>query len=375
MKKLVVRGLAQIVIVFMVLTCCGLASTSMSMGAVLEGQGVEDMLETVPPSAKDLLGDVGIEDVTQMANPTHIFHKGLALVKEYMTAPLRIFISLCGIMILSAMLEIFHTTLNSGGGRNIFQIMISAVVATIVITPIVECIYECASTLINYSYFTATFIPVLAGLMTASGQPLTGSAFNILLFWICQMTSNIISQFFVPLLCAYLALAMISIICPDLQIQNVVNGVKTFILWGLSLTLTIFLGVLSLQSVVASSGDNLSIRTTKFMIGSLVPGVGGALSDLFVAAQGWIQIAKGSLGAFGVVVTLFTFLPILIKVALWYFSLNCASIVGNMLGTKQTAALMKNISSTLGIMLAVLMYQSMLVIISTTMMIMAFKAG
>ena len=373
MKKAMIKILAQIIIPIMMLTSCAFATEAFPIEEMIEGDGIENLLETVPKTAQDIMGDEGIQAIVENTKPESLMATIATLVKEYLTAPLRIFISLCGMMVLSAMLEVFHTTLNSSGGRDIFQIMISAVVATVTISPIVECIYECANTLVNYSYFTATFIPVLSGLMTASGQPLTGSAFNILLFWICQMTSNIISQFFVPLLCAYLSLAMISIICPDLHIQSIVGGIKAFILWGLSLTLTIFLGMLSIQSVVASSGDNLSIRTAKFMIGSQIPGVGGALADLFVAAQGWMHIAKGSVGAFGVIVTLFTFLPILIKVALWYISLNCASIVGNMLGTKQAAALMKNISSTLGIMLAVLMYQSMLVIISTTMMIMAFK--
>ncbi|MEG0541220.1 MAG: hypothetical protein RR528_02740, partial [Angelakisella sp.] len=74
-------------------------------------------------------------------------------------------------------------------------------------------------------------------------------------------------------------------------------------------------------------------------------------------------------------VTLFTFLPILVKVALWYLSLNIAALIGNILGTTEVSGLMKNISATLGILLAVLLYDALLVIISTTIIIVTFKAG
>ncbi|MEG1942340.1 MAG: hypothetical protein RR049_00870, partial [Angelakisella sp.] len=175
--------------------------------------------------------------------------------------------------------------------------------------------------------------------------------------------------------CGYLALAITSVVCPSLQLGKLVSGIKTFVTWGLTLTLTIFVGLLSIQSVVASAGDNVTVKTAKFMIGSLIPGVGNALSDLFVAAQGCIQLAKGTLGAFGVAVTLFTFLPIIIKVLLWYLSLTVAAMVGNLLGTDEVSTLMKNTASTLGILLAVLLYDALLVIISTTIIIVTFKAG
>lgn len=343
---------------------------------LLTGSGTEEIKEKIPKAAREHIGENDdISDAVDAVQPQTLIKTITGTVRRYMTAPLRMLVSLCGIMILCAMLEIFHTTLNASGGRNIFQIVISVAIASIILTPVVECILETSVILHDFSLFIITYIPVFAGVITAAGQPLTGSAYNIFLFWICQTTSQLISSCFVPMLCGYLALAVTSVVCPSMQLGKLVGGIKTFVVWGLTLTLTIFVGLLSIQSVVASGGDNITVKTAKFMIGSLVPGVGNALSDLFMAAQGCIQLAKGTLGAFGVIVTLFTFLPILVKVMLWYLSLAVAAQVGNILGTTEISGLMKNISSTLGILIAVLLYDGLLVIISTTIIIVTFKAG
>lgn len=371
------RWLALLVLLLLMVTTGYAQQPSSDTGVeeLLTGSGAEEVQENIPPAARELLPDQGkgITGTVEGIQPQTLSSTVTATVRRYITAPLRMLVSLCGIMLLCAMLEIFHTTLNASGGRNIFQIVISVAIASVVVTPVVECITETASVLRDFSLFIATYIPIFAGVITAAGQPLTASAYNIFLFWASQTTAQLISSYFVPLLCGYLALAVIAVVCPTMQLGKLVGGIKTFVVWGLTLTLTIFVGLLSIQSVVASSGDNVTVKAAKFMIGSLIPGVGGALSDLFMAAQGCIQLAKGTLGAFGVVVTLFTFLPILVKVVLWYLSLNIAALVGNILGTSEAAGLMKSISSTLGILVAVLLYDALLVIISTTIIIVTFK--
>lgn len=359
----------------MVTVACGEESSQPPFSTVdelLENGAVGEVTEIIPPQVQELIDNKSIRETVDGVTPATLMETVIQTVKNYATAPLRMLVSLCGIMVLCGMMEVFGATLGTGGSKDVLQVVIAVAVASVIVSPVVTCITEAAVVLRDYALFIVSYIPIFAGIITASGQPLTAVAYNVFLFWICQMTSKLISSYFVPLLCGYLALAVISVVCPMLKLGKLVSGIKTFVVWGLTLTITIFVGLLSIQSVVASGGDNVTVKTAKFMIGSLVPGVGGALSDLFVAAQGCIQLAKGTLGAFGVVVTLFTFLPILIRVLLWYLSLNIASLVGNVLGVQEMATLMKSISSTLGIILAVLLYDSLLVIISTTIMIVTF---
>ncbi|MEG1875326.1 MAG: hypothetical protein RR185_07115 [Angelakisella sp.] len=374
------KKIAALLLALLLFTAIAFAEDGVTSGTgveeLLSGSGAEELSEVIPPQAQQLLPntDGGMGGVVDSVQPATLLNTIAQMVKQYLQLPLTLLVSLCGVMVLCAMVEIFSQTLSNTGSASLFQVLVSVAVASLIVTPVVGCITEAANTLQNFSVFITTFIPVFSGVLTAAGQPLTASAYNIFLFWICQTTAQLISSYFVPLLCGYLALTVIAPVCPSLQLGKLVGGIRSFVVWGLTLTLTVFVGLLSIQSVVASSGDHLSVKTAKFMIGSLIPGVGGALSDLFVAAQGCIQLAKGTLGAFGVVVTLFTFLPIVLQVTLWYLSLNIAALIGSILGTNEVASLMKSTSSAVGILLAVLLYDALLVIISTTIIIVAFGA-
>ncbi len=361
------------IIAFLILSVTVAYAVEIDTEDIIGSEYYSELMDSIPQEAEELMGTTEPSELIETASLQELYSTTMELIGDYMSAPIAMLVAIIGIMLLCSMLQIFYSPVgDSGSGASVFRLIVTVAAITPIISPIVQCINNGAKTLESYSYFTATFIPILSGVMTASGKPMTASAFNMVLFWVSQMVSNILSQYFVPVVCAYLALAVISVICTDLQIDAIVDGVKTFITWVLSLSLTIFLGVLTLQSAVAGSTDKLSVRTTKFMIGSLVPGVGGALADLFVVAQGWLELAKGSVGLVGIIVTMFTFLPMLVQAFLWYITLNSASIAGKILGVGEVSKLMKNMASAIGILLAVLLYQALLVIISTTMMIVSF---
>lgn len=343
-----------------------------------EESGLQELWEKIPREARELLEELGlsgipgtVEGMTPQAFLSTLWNSFL----DYLKTPLRLLISLVGIIILCAMLETFGSSFSTSGVEPIFNVVVTVFISSIIINPIVECIVDTTRVIEDFAVFILTYIPVFAGVITASGQPMTGAAYNLFLFWMCQITAQLVTTIFVPLLCAYLALSLLSVVCPKLNLSGLVGGIKTFVTWSLGLILTIFVGLMSIQSVVASSGDSIAVKTTKFFIGSMIPVVGGTLADLFVAAQGCIQLVKGTLGAFGVIVTALTFLPVLIRTGVWYLTINVSSILSELFNLPQITKLLKALSSTLGILVAVLLYDALLVIISTTLLIVTFRAG
>ena len=180
---------------------------------------------------------------------------------------------------------------------------------------------------------------------------------------------------FVPVISCYLSLAIVTEAVPQMGLRDIVSGFKKLITWGLGLTMTIFVGLLSLQSAIAGGGDNVAVKTTKFMLSSLIPGVGGSLSELFMAAQGCVQLVKSTVGAAGIAIAVLTFLPVLLRIALWQAVTAAGSIMGEMLGADAIARLLKSVGSALSVMLAITLYYAMLFIVSTSLMILAFKGG
>lgn len=340
--------------------------------------GPGELLDKVPEGARDLLdGDASgtVSDMVESFTPSVFLEKVWRTFRENLRAPVRLLVSLAGVLVLCALLESFGTSFSSGGVEAVFGVIVTVFISSIILDPIVGCIIDAREVIRDFGVFILTFIPVFAGLVTASGQPMTGAAYNLFLFWMCQVTARLVTAVFLPLLCAYLALSLISVVCPKLELGGLVGGIKTFVTWSLGLILTVFIGLLSIQTVVASGGDSIAARTTKFFIGSMIPVVGGALSDLFAAAQGCIQLVRGTLGAFGILITALTFLPVLIRTGTWYLTLSLGRIISELFNLPQITKLLKALSSTLGIIMAVLLYDALLVIISTTLLIVTFRGG
>lgn len=337
-----------------------------------------ELLDKVPEEARGLLDRLGLEGISgtvEGLTPQLLFRAVWESILEQLRAPVRLLVSLVGILVLCAMLESFGAAFSAGGADAVLGVVITVFISSIIIDPIVSCIVDAREVIRDFATFILSFIPVFAGVVTASGQPMTGTAYNLLVFWMCQMTAQLVTAVFLPLLSAYLALSVVSVVCPKLELGGFIGGIKTFVTWSLGLILTVFIGLMSIQSVVASSGDSVAVKTTKFFIGSMIPVVGGALSDLFVAAQGCIQLVKGTLGAFGIVVTAFTFLPVLLRCGVWYVTIGLGRVVSELFHLPQITKLLRALSSTLGIILAVLLYDALLVIISTTLLIVTFRGG
>ena len=64
--------------------------------------------------------------------------------------------------------------------------------------------------------------------------------------------------------------------------------------------MTIFTGLLSIQSVVGSSADTLTSKTAKYVISNCVPVVGGAVSDAYSTVKGSLSLLKNGIGGVGI---------------------------------------------------------------------------
>ncbi len=348
------------------------------LDSFLQESRTGELMDKVPEGAEDFLDDLspgGMADMVDSFTPQTFLGKVWNSFQENLRAPMRLLVSLAGVLVLCALLDSFGSSFSSGSVETVFGVVVTVFISSIIINPLVGCIVEAREVIRDFGTFILAFIPAFAGVVTASGQPMTGAAYNLFLFWMCQVTAQLVTAVFLPLLCAYLALSVISVVCPKLGLDGLISGIKSFVTWSLGLILTVFIGLLSIQTVVASGGDSIAARTTKFFIGSMIPVVGGALSDLFSAAQGCIQLVRGTLGAFGILVTVVTFLPALIQTGTWYFTLYLGGILSQILHLPQITKLLKALSSTLGIIMAVLLYDALLVIISTTLLIVAFRGG
>ena len=340
------------------------------------GEDMTAVKDAIPPEVAEQMEQQGISSFSKLISmPVEQVWKILTdAFKEHLGAPLRVLLSLVGAVLLCSLVKGIGSSLGSGV-HQVFSIIMTVFVISLLIRPVIECILSLHTVFADFSLFLTVYIPVFAGIMTTAGQPMTGALYNVLLFGACQGISSLLQAAFVPVISCYLSLAIVTEVVPQMGLGGIVSGFKKLITWALGLTMTLFVGLLSLQSAIAGGGDNVAVKTTKFMISSLIPGVGGSLSELFMATQGCVQLVKSTVGAAGIVIAVLTFLPVLLRVTLWQLVTAAGSIVGEMLGAGELSRLLKSVGSALSVMLAITLYYAMLFIVSTSLMILAFKGG
>lgn len=148
-------------------------------------------------------------------------------------------------------------------------------------------------------------------------------------------------------------LALASPLCKS-RFDHLISSLYGFAKWLLVLSVTLFSGLLSVQTMLGAQVDAASSKAVKLLASSAIPIVGGAFGDAVAAIQNSVQIVKSGAGAFGILAALCIFAPTFLQAALWLgVCLVCQAAAG-LFDASRLAALFGACGSVARMLLAVL---------------------
>jgi len=218
------------------------------------------------------------------------------------------------------------------------------------------------------SNFMLTYVPVFAGVVGAGGSVTSASAYNIGVLFIAEIAVQISAKLLLPMMSVYFAFAILEAVNPELAFSGFSNGIRKAVQWALGLIMTIFVGLITIQSIIGTSADTVTIRAAKFAVSSFIPVIGGAISEAYSTVKGSLGLLRSGVGTFGIIILLLTILPSIISVTAVKLSVIAASFVSEIIGTSRITVLLKNTSSVLSIAISLLACFLLMLIISTTIM-------
>lgn len=351
----------------------GALPDAFDMDEQLNVLGKDELVEQVPENAKKLMDEAGVDDLKAekllQLSPRNFFRVLWRMLLDQLKKPLNVLAAVVGVVLLCALIGGMRDAAGDSAAEPVFSTVSVLCVITAVSAPIVDCIVETSEAIRQASTFMLSFIPMFGAALTAAGQPITGATYNVFLFSACQAVSQVVAGTLIPLMGVYLALCIVGPLSPGLNMSGAAATLKSLVSWALGLIVTMFVGLLSVQTLVSQSADSVSTRTAKFLIGSFVPVVGNALSEAFVTARGCLQLLKTTVGAYGILVAVMTFLPVMLQTAAWYMITNVAVMASDVLGTPRVSEILKSCGSVLGILLAIILCYALLLVVSTTVVI------
>ena len=339
-----------------------------------EDSGANDLPNYLPDDTKSQLDQMGISGVDwnsiQSIQPNSVFSQILKMLGEGVQSPMKALLSLLGIMMLCALLNSMKINLGEKNMGGIMNLIGTLCICMVVITPIVQSIVKLTGVIQGASTFMLACIPVLVGIMISNGQTVTASSYNLLMLGTTNSISFLSAHFLAPCMNIFLGFSVVSAISPTLRLNTLCNTISKIVKWVLGFCMSVFTGLLTIQSLLGGSVDVTTNRTLRFVVSSFVPVVGSALGEALSTVQGCIKVLKGGVGAFGVLAVVFMFLPILIECLLWQMTLTVCAGIGDVFDLKEITSILNAASKVMSMMLAILLCTMAMMTISTVVVLM-----
>lgn len=337
-----------------------------------DASGADSLMDSLPDGVSDQLQENGI------TSPSSDDVKGFSIPKFFSSLwdsvvhsakqPLILLACSFGTILLCSLFEAFRSTVHTSLS-GVLNAVASLSICGILLTPVIHCVELVSGNIKGMGNFMLCFIPVFTGLMGASGAPTAALSYNTALFTVMQIISTVTSNLLLPFIGMFLALSICSSISGQFNISSLTGTVRKVVIWGLTLMVTIFCGLFAAQSMVSVSADSVAVKTAKFMSGSFIPVVGNALGDAVGSIFACLGVIKTSVGAFGIIVCLLTFLPPILLLLFYMVVFKLSGSASEILSVKGVSSLFNSVYDTLTILLSFLICYAVITIVTTTLMI------
>ncbi len=340
----------------------------------LEKNGEQLENAIVNEEAQDFLldKDFSLENIGSMANfsITEVFSYIFDEVKELLSVPVKIIAVSISVIVLLAIFQSMNTINSNEKLSKIVDIIGIIFSISVMYGYISQSIDLTIRTLEDSSFFIMSFTPIFASVIGAGGSITSAGIYNSIILLVANFVSRFASSVILPFLSIYMSISIVEIINPAFNLSGFSNGIKRAVQWAIGLIMTIFVGMITLQSIVGVSADSLSIRTGKFMASSFIPLVGGAISEAYTTVKGSLGVLRSGVGTFGIITILLIIVPPILYVFAVKLAVYLSSIIADVLGVKKIAEFMKNVSSVLAISISLMVCFGLIIIISTTIVMM-----
>lgn len=336
------------------------------------GIDIESVEEGIPDNVGEKLreNDITPDNTEQIVSVTAADVIGYIIdeAKNRLKAPVRLLASLVCVIFANAAVNGFGGCLSNRSLEKIYNMVTVLVVTSIISDPVSECVAMTSETLNSGAEFMMCYIPVFSGIAASSGSVTSAVAYNTALMMISEAAVWISAQYIMPVLSVCMSLGIIEAVNPSVKLSTLTQGISGGVKFLLGFIMTIFIGLLSLQSIIGTSADTLGIKAAKYLVSNCVPVIGGAVADAYTTIKSSLGILRGGTGFFGIAAVFFIVMPVIIEIGLMRAVFLCAEMVCDMLDFGNIKVIIKNTSGVLSMMLSLVICFSMMLIISTALL-------
>jgi stage III sporulation protein AE len=328
--------------------------------------------ELLDDETADTLEYFGINDFDYNSINNLSFKKTAEYLIEQINSGLpSAFMTLSVILAIILISSVFESFVTDDSLKETLGSMTNIVLCIYIITRLSICLDLCCKTINICADFIYAFFPAFCIIAATGGALASSFSVNTTLLILAQGVSFVSNSVFLPIIQCFLCIGICSSLSANISFGSMIVGLKNVITKAISLTSGIFVSILSVKTAIASRADAIGIRSMRFAINSVVPVIGGSISEGLLSIQAYSSLIKTSVGIVGIIAVVLTFLPALIEVVLWRLSIGAAVIISDLTGQTNPSRLLSAIEDTLTLITVVMILIMVTTIISIGILVAA----
>ena len=336
----------HIVLAFMLIFALALPASAAEITAPEVPEAGEDLM----PENTDSFGD-GLWELLQ---------KAVRLIRPDLREASKVSLAVIAAVMMVSLLQSF-----SGSVKSVADMAGSLCIAAVLLLSTNSLIRLGGETVTELSDYGKLLLPVMTAAMAAQGGVTSSAALYTGTAIFDSVLGSLIANLLVPMVYLFLALASANSAIGEELLKKMRDFVKWFVSWCLKTLLTVFTTYMSITGVVSGTTDAATLKATKVTISSVVPVVGGILSDASEAVLVSAGLMKNAAGIYGILAVLAVFLEPFLRIGVHYLVLKLTAALCGVFGAKRMTELIGDFSTAMGLLLAMTGSACLMLLIST----------
>lgn len=342
----------------------------------LEASGAADLSDYLSEETLDYMRKLGCEDIEFEkildVSPESIFDLLGEMIKGGMSEPLKGLLKSMGAVLLISVVSGFFP--DDEKSKTVLNMVCGCFLIISIFSPAMQSVRAAASAIGACAVFEKALIPVLAAVVTVSGNPTMAFSVQGAAFAAAQFIESLAENFALPLAGVSAALGITGAMLPTLRLSAISEIIRKTMTTVLVSAAGLFTGFLGLKSILSASTDSLAVKGVKMASSTFVPVIGGALGEAYTSVIGSLSLLRTTVGIYAIIAFIIIGIPVVINLALWAISMRFASAVSDLLDCRQCSEILRNIGFVFA-MVNTLLLLCMAVFIITAGLTVLIKTG
>lgn len=334
---------------------------------MISGEGMEWLENTLPSfSFSGFVNDIVSGE--NVLKPDKVFETLMKIFAGEIYSAVKVMAVITAIVLLGAVAE----NLRSAFGKNGFNA--SGIACIAVITGlgtkifVDACGYARAVTS-DITLIMAAVLPILITLTAGSGFAVTGSIAHPAVLMMCNVFAAVFEKILIPASVTYLVISLLDTLSDSVELGGLRELIRKIYNFILGIVMTLFTGILSISGFAAISLDGLGAKGARFAVSSMVPFVGGSISDAMSAVASASLVLKSAVGTAGITVIAALCATPVIKIGAIVLSLRAGSALCEPVADKKTVRALGAIGDSLSMINAAVISTAVMMIIALSIIV------